>query len=142
MADRLGVDTIDREGRLVVIKFRPQARIDPIRLVKVVGELPGATLIPPVTLKVDLEAAARPAVPPSAKPAPVAQRPPQRFGSSGRPLARPVAEPSSWWAKRATAGEVTSGFTKEEILKKPDTDPRAPRGVFAQLEGLFKALGS
>ena len=29
MADRLGVDTIDREGRLVVIKFRPTARIDP-----------------------------------------------------------------------------------------------------------------
>ena len=26
MADRLGVDTIDREGRLVVIKFRPQAK--------------------------------------------------------------------------------------------------------------------
>src|SRR4249919_3527909 len=32
MADRLGVDSIDREGRLVVIKFRPQARVDPLRL--------------------------------------------------------------------------------------------------------------
>src|SRR6185295_15044983 len=38
MSDRLGVDSIDREGRLVVIKFRPNARIDPVRLVKVVSE--------------------------------------------------------------------------------------------------------
>ena len=29
MADRLGVDTIDREGRLVVIRFRPQAKSRP-----------------------------------------------------------------------------------------------------------------
>ena len=42
MADRLGVETIDREGRLVVIKFRPQAKIDPVRLVKVVHAWPGA----------------------------------------------------------------------------------------------------
>ena len=42
MADRLGVETIDREGRLVVIKFRPQAKMDPVRLVKVVHEWPGA----------------------------------------------------------------------------------------------------
>ena len=41
MADRLGVESIDREGRLVVIKFRPQAKIDPMRLVKVVGEVAG-----------------------------------------------------------------------------------------------------
>jgi transcription-repair coupling factor (superfamily II helicase) len=47
MADRLGVDTIDREGRLVVLKFRPQAKVDPIRLVKIVHEWPGAVLVPP-----------------------------------------------------------------------------------------------
>src|SRR5678816_4429826 len=56
MADRLGVETIDREGRLVVIKFRPQAKVDPVRLVKVVHERAGATLVPPASLKVDLEA--------------------------------------------------------------------------------------
>jgi transcription-repair coupling factor (superfamily II helicase) len=55
MADRLGVDTIDREGRLVVIKFRPQAKVDPVRLVKVVHDWPGATLVPPASLKVDLD---------------------------------------------------------------------------------------
>src|SRR5213075_1577510 len=46
MADGLGVDTIDREGRLVVIKFRPQAKVDPVRLVKLVHEWPGAVLVP------------------------------------------------------------------------------------------------
>src|SRR5438046_3760505 len=30
MADRLGVDTIDREGRIVVLKFRTQERVDPV----------------------------------------------------------------------------------------------------------------
>ena len=29
MADRLGVEAIDREGRVVVLKFRPQAKMDP-----------------------------------------------------------------------------------------------------------------
>ena len=33
MADRLGVESIDRDGRTVVLKFRPQARLDPVRLV-------------------------------------------------------------------------------------------------------------
>src|SRR6185295_10042987 len=33
MADRLRVESIDREARTVVIKFRPQARLDPARLV-------------------------------------------------------------------------------------------------------------
>src|ERR671938_773127 len=36
MADRLGVDTVDREARIVVLKFRPQAKIDPVRLVALV----------------------------------------------------------------------------------------------------------
>src|SRR4029453_14341151 len=58
MADRLGVEAIDREGRLVVIKFGPQAKVDPVRLVKVVHEWPGAVLVPPVSLKVDMRVAA------------------------------------------------------------------------------------
>jgi transcription-repair coupling factor (superfamily II helicase) len=140
MADRLGVETIDRDGRLVVIRFRPHAKIDPVRLVKVVGEWPGATLVPPVSLKIDLEAPVQPA-----RPAPATQAPSPRTPGRpvpGRPVAKKAPEPSSWWAKRATAGEVTAGFSKEEILKQPQGDPRAPRGVFTQLEGLLKSLGS
>jgi transcription-repair coupling factor (superfamily II helicase) len=133
MADRLGVDTIDREGRLVVIRFRPQAKVDPVRLVKVVHDWPGATLVPPVSLKVDLEAA-------SGGP----EGPPLRSdrdghrGRRGRPSGRP--KETSWWTARATAGVVTSGFTKEEILRKPKQDPRAEGGMFDRLEELLGSL--
>jgi transcription-repair coupling factor (superfamily II helicase) len=128
MADRLGVETIDREGRLVVIKFRPQARVDPLRLVKIVHEWPGATLVPPVSLKLDLEA------PQKSQPAPP-EKPVRRRTSS-----RPDAKEASWWTARATAGTVTGGFTKEEILRKPEADPRAEGGMFSRLESLLRAL--
>jgi transcription-repair coupling factor (superfamily II helicase) len=114
MADRLGVDTIDREGRLVVIKFRPQAKVDPLRLVKVVHEWPGAVLVPPVSLKLDLDATG-------------ARKPAKN-------------RETSWWTARATAGEVKAGFTKEEILRKPKQNPRAEGGMFSRLEELLTTL--
>jgi transcription-repair coupling factor (superfamily II helicase) len=132
-ADRLGVETIDREGHAVVIRFRQNARIDPARLVKVVGEWPGATLVPPVSLKLNLDA-----------PLTVTAKRPETAVPSHRPgrkaPARPAAAPS-WWTARATAGEVTSGFTKEEILRRPEADPRAEGGMFARIDGLLRALG-
>ena len=126
LADRLGVDTIDREGRLVVIKFRPHPEIDPARLIKVLHEHPGATLVPPASLKVDLEALTR-----------EAPKPPlvRGLGRKGR------GAETSWWTARATAGAVTAGFSKEEILRKPEGDPRAEGGMFARLEELLRALG-
>ncbi|MBI3048893.1 MAG: transcription-repair coupling factor [Acidobacteria bacterium] len=122
MADRLGIDAIDREGRLVVIKFRPQTTVDPMRLIKVVQEYPGATLVPPASLKLDLEAES-------------ATR------GSRRPsgLRREGSE-TSWWTARATAGIVAAGFTKEEILRKPERDPRAEEGMFPRLESLLERL--
>jgi len=35
---------------------------------------------------------------------------------------------------------VTPGFTKDEILRKPEADPRAEGGMFARLEGLLQKL--
>jgi transcription-repair coupling factor (superfamily II helicase) len=130
LADRLDVDSIDREGRLVVIKFRPTARVDPLRLVNVVSRWPGATLVPPVSVKLDVEA------PLTAK------------GREGRTESKPVGKGRrgdtgpSWWTARATAGEVKSGFTKAEILHKPEADPRAEGGMFSRLEGLLRELGA
>jgi hypothetical protein len=120
MADRLGVESIDREGRFVVLKFRPTGRIDPVRLIQVVTQSPGVTLVPPATLKLDLEASAP--VPSTAR-----RRPSTDKGTS-------------WWTARATAGDVQAGFTKEEILRKPESDPRGERGVFGRLEELFNIL--
>ena len=129
MADRLGVDSIDREGRLVVIKFRPQAKVDPVRLVKVVHEWQGATLVPPTSLKLDLDAPQSPAG------RAVTTRQASQKGSPHR------SKETSWWTARATAGVVTPGFTKEEILRRPKQNPRAENGVFARLEELLRALG-
>ena len=55
MADRLGIDSIDREGRTVVLKFRPQAKVDPVRLVSLVRQRPDLTLVPPAALRLTLE---------------------------------------------------------------------------------------
>jgi transcription-repair coupling factor (superfamily II helicase) len=139
IADRLGVETIDREGRLVVIKFRPNAKLDPVRLVKIVHEWPGATLVPPVSLKLDLEVGRG-----QGEGGSKAQGPKPHAESQRRPKTEDrrlkTASQPSWWTARATAGEVKAGFTKEEILRKPEADPRAEGGMFSRLESLLRAL--
>jgi transcription-repair coupling factor (superfamily II helicase) len=159
LADSLGVETIDREGRLIVIKFRPQAKVDPVRLIKVVAGRPDVTLVPPGSLKLDLGATkGGPEGPPLRTSRPGgAQGPPLRTSQPGGPQGSPPRTPQSsgrrggpsgppdtqpsWWTARATAGVVTSGFTKDEILRKPEADPRAEGGMFARLHELLGALG-
>src|SRR5439155_15314973 len=60
MADKLGIDTIDREGRTVVIKFRPQAKVDLVRLVSLVRQRSDLTLVPPAALKLNLDGSGGP----------------------------------------------------------------------------------
>jgi transcription-repair coupling factor (superfamily II helicase) len=128
MADKLGIDAIDREGRIVVLKFRPQAKIDPVRLVALVRQRPELTLVPPAALKLNMDGQhAR-----NAAPAPPAGG---RKGAGRSPAIAP-----SWWTARARAGEVKAGFTKQEILKPAADDPRAPGGVFERVGGLLSDL--
>ena len=138
LADAIDIESIDREGRMVVIRFRPNAKLDPLRLVKVVGGWPGATLVPPVSVKLDVEAplAVTASPPPRATPT-------SRAGSeeTGRAPSRPDGA-GSWWTARATTGEVRPGFSKEEILRRPESDPRAEGGMFSRVLGLLQALGS
>src|SRR5262245_57831595 len=54
MADQLGIESIDREAKIVVIKFRPQAKVDPVRLVALVRQRPDLTLVPPAALRLNL----------------------------------------------------------------------------------------
>jgi transcription-repair coupling factor (superfamily II helicase) len=133
-ADRLGVESIDREGRMVVIKFRPSAKVDPVRLVKMVAEGPGATLVPPASLRLDLEA-------PDRRAGMAARSVPGDRRSLKAPAYPSRTGGTSWWTARATAGEVTAGFSKEAILHTPEADPRAEGGMFSRLEGLLKSLG-
>ncbi len=125
MADRLGVEAIDRDARTVVIKFRPQARVDPVRLVALVRQRPELTLVPPAALRLSLREGESPNV-----------RPPSADLKKG---SRSSAAPS-WWTARARTGEVKPGFTKEEILRPKRDDPRAEGGIFERVGGLLSEL--
>ena len=156
MADRLGIEAIDREAQVVVVRFRPQAKLDPQRLVSLVNRRSDVTLVPPAGLRLDLRgtparvrSADRPAAGARTGGAPTRPAPP--WPERGR---RPVTSteilersrgpqataqpPGSWWTARATAGEVSPGFSKAEILKPQAEDPRGPDGVFTKVAGLLE----
>jgi transcription-repair coupling factor (superfamily II helicase) len=120
MADRLDIDTIDRDGRTVVLRFRPQARVDPVRLVSLVRQRPDLTLVPPAALRLNLD---------TAQPSPASRK--TKGGS------RPVA---SWWTSRARETEIKPGFTKHEILKPAKDDPRGAGGIFERVGGILSEL--
>ena len=128
MADRLGVEAIDREGRLVVLKFRPQAKVDPVRLVALVRQRPELTLVPPGGLKFSLDGVRGQNTPKPPAPNPV---------RGGR--ARSTAPPS-WWVARAKDAVVKPGFNKADMTRAAKEDPRAPGGVFEQVGGLLSDL--
>ncbi len=137
LADRIGLESIDREGAAVVLKFRPAAKLDPAWLFRVVQRRGDVTLVPPATLKLDLK-----------KPA-VAAESPRKGGPSapGRPVPQPGRRKGgdpvaggSWWAARAQAGAVKPGFTKDEIMRPAKEDPRAEDGVFVRVSDLLREL--
>ncbi len=123
-ANRLGLEALDREGSVVVLRFRQDAPVDPRQLIRVVGGRSDLTLVPPGVLRLGLEP-------------PEPER--KRTGRSGAPAGRAAPAPS-WWTARARAGEVKPGFSRDEILKRPKEDPRAPGGVFTRVSGLLHEL--
>ena len=139
LSDRIGLESLDREGSVVVLKFRPEAKLDPGWLFRVVQRRGDVMLVPPATVKLDLKKTAvsvtqpAPPRPPAARPS---QIPPPRGKRKG---GDPVAG-GSWWAARAQAGEVTSGFTKDEIMRPATENPRSDDGVFARVSGLLREL--
>jgi transcription-repair coupling factor (superfamily II helicase) len=141
LADRLGVETLDRDGSAVVLKFREKkAAVDPVRIINLVRERDDLRLLPPATLRLDLSKAGRE---PGTGGRPAAnQQEPSALADPGRAAAgsrRPARRPA-WWAARATTGAVTPGFSKGEILKAPPEDARAPDGVLDRVTGLLLAL--
>src|SRR5207248_2615794 len=99
MADRLAIDTIDREGRTVVLKFRPQARVDPVRLVTLVRQRPDLTLVPPAALRLSLSDGSGVT---AGKPRPISHQP--SAISQGKRVARSSGGAPSWWTARALEG--------------------------------------
>src|SRR5205814_4196925 len=142
MADRMGIDTIDREGRTVVLKFRPQAKVDPVRLVSLVRQRPDLTLVPPAALRLQLGGAETDSGKGDGKgqrAEPARGTPPASPGPT-RGRGRSHALAPSWWTARARETEIKPGFSKAEILKPAKDDPRTPGGVFERVGGLLSAL--
>jgi transcription-repair coupling factor (superfamily II helicase) len=149
LADAIGVESLDREAQTVVLKFRPDAKLDPAFLFRVVQARSDLKLLPPATVKLDLRhpsaqrtRAGDPDLRAAGTPARtvLAGRP-----SSSRPLPRRGGDPvaaGSWWAARARAGEVKPGFSRDEILRPAKEDPRAEGGLFGRVGGLLRELSS
>ena len=119
LADRVRVETLDREGDTVVLKFRADANLDPSHLFRLVQRRGDLRLIPPGTLKLDLKAAE------------TAKKP------AGK---RDSVAGGSWWTARARAGEVAPGFTRDEIMRPAKEDPRREGGVFRRVSDLLREL--
>jgi transcription-repair coupling factor (superfamily II helicase) len=146
LADSLGVETIDRAESTIVIKFRQKTKVDLTQVIALVQERGDLQLIPPSALKLDLKFK-----PPQPEPA---KSPLQTAAESRKSASAPKGAPArqagripkvqrkpAWWTARATAGEVTPGFTKAEILKQAPEDPRAPDGVLNKVTELLEELG-
>jgi transcription-repair coupling factor (superfamily II helicase) len=127
MADRLGLDSIDREGPIVVLKFRQDARVEPARLPRLIQSRGDLTLVPPGVLRLDLD-----------KPAEAA---PETALRGRRPVPRPagVTPTTSWWTARATS-DVEPGFTREAILAEAPPDPAQPGGLFDRVGAVLDQL--
>ena len=117
LAERLGIDSLDREGAVVVLKFRPDARLDPAPVLKIVQSRPDVTLLPPAVLRLDTGKGGT---------AP--------FGGSGSDVV-------SWWTARATARQVAPGFSKAAILADEQAgDVAADRRLLDQVHAFLAQL--
>jgi transcription-repair coupling factor (superfamily II helicase) len=136
MADRLGIESLDREGQTVVLKFRPDAALDAAFLVRLVQSRGDLTLVPPTVMKVDLR---RPEAP-AADATRAGREGPQTHRLGTRPGTGKPKGGASWWTTRATAREVTPGFDRETILRRPKEDPRTQDGLFDRVGSLLAVL--
>ena len=150
MADKLGIDTIDREGRIVVLKFRPTAKLDPVRLLNFVRQRSELTVVPPAGLKLALDRAEGSGPRASGEglraqgsghqPGPAPAISPRPSALSPKKSGKYANAAPSWWVARAKEGEVKPGFTKADILRPAKEDPRAPGGVFERVGALLSDL--
>jgi transcription-repair coupling factor (superfamily II helicase) len=61
LAERLGIEAIDRRQGAVNIKFHPESRVDPKRLMKLVGSVEGSQFTPAGVLRIPSDGHVSPA---------------------------------------------------------------------------------
>ena len=111
LADRLGVETIDRDAHLLVLKFRSTTAVDPTRLMRFVERRSGVSLKPPSIMTVDLRD--------------VSQRTSERQ--------------ESWWTTRAHTAEVRGGFSRADY-QKVERSREGPTQLLARVGDLLVEL--
>jgi len=134
IADLIGLDSLERDGGAVVLKFRQDAKVDPVVLMNLVRSRPDLTLLPPAVLRLSLT--------PSATAAPA--HAPMAGKGRGRPAESGSAASDrsggrSWWTARASTG-VAPGFSRDRMLAEEPDDPSAPGGLFERLGELLDQL--
>lgn len=137
LADRLGAESLDRDGSTVVLRFRQDAAVHPGALARMLQTRGDLALTPPAVLKLDLAKPVKPPEPPKSRPMPGGGR---LVGPPGRKP--PVEEDStadSWWTTRATA-KVEPGFNRDLILAEGPFDPATPGGLFDRLSEVLTQL--
>ncbi len=128
-ADLLSLESIDRQGPAVTLKFRTSTKLDPVWLLKLVQARPDLSLIPPASLRLDLSV-----MPETPKPA-------RTLSKGTRQASGQATEaPDSWWTVRAQSGEVAPGFTKAAVTRTQAADPRAEGGLFDRVRQILDAL--
>jgi transcription-repair coupling factor (superfamily II helicase) len=129
LADLIGLESLDREGSAVVLKFRSDARVDPTLLLRLIQGRADLKLLPPAVLRLEMSPAPGPRLrPETAKPGP--------HKRGGKP---DDEEEPSWWTARATAA-VAPGFTRDEILAEKPGDDAADRALLERVRALLEQL--
>jgi transcription-repair coupling factor (superfamily II helicase) len=113
-ADHIGLESLDREGAIVVLKFRPEAKLDPAWLFRLIQSRKDLTLLPPAVLRLNLEF---------------------RGVKTG---SRPADE--SWWTSRATAGDVSPGFSREAVEAEVARNATPSEQLFERLRQVLQQL--
>jgi len=88
LAGQIGLQSIERNDQLLVIKFHPTVSMDPAQLFEFIQQRPDLKLKPPGTLIADWH---------------------------GERSAHRVADNPSWWTSRASGNGVQAGFSKREL---------------------------
>ncbi len=114
LADQLGIEAVDRDGHILVIRFRATTTVDPTRLIRFVERRSDVVLKPPAMLTVDLQEPAE-----------------ARRGSTNL----------SWWTTRARSEEVRAGFSRLDV-QRAERDREGPLQLFARVgEALVELRG-
>ena len=102
LADQMRVESVDREGKLLVLKFGNDTAVTLDHLLAFVESNDGVTLTPPGVIKINLEQLEY-------------HSPTREHGTDAQREDGGRDGPRSWWTRRATSGAVVAGFSAAEM---------------------------